>query len=86
MNDVYEIRIIKTNKLTGEQQNNVQKQLNNISGDFSYYGYSRVSYAIDITKSTRDNPILKIIKIEPIEGTILDEMDRLGKELDYHVF
>ena len=86
MNEVYEIRIIKTNKLTDSQQTDVQKQLNNISGDFSYDGYSRVSYAIDKTKSTMDNPLLKIIKIEPIEGTILDEMDRLGKEIDYHVF
>lgn len=78
---VYEIRIRKTDSLTDDQQKDIQRQLNNISGDFGYVGYSRVSYAIDKDKSSRDNPVLNIIKIEPIEGTIIDEFDRLDKEI-----
>ena len=77
--DVYEIRIRNTDTLTKEQQNNVKKQLDNISGSFNYVGYSRVSYAIDKKLSKRDSPVLKIIKIEPIEGTVIDEFDRLDK-------
>lgn len=81
MEEIYEIRIRKTDSLTEEQQKDIQKQLNNISGDFGYVGYSRISYAIDKDKSSRDNPVLKIIKIEPIEGTILDELKQLDDEI-----
>lgn len=82
MDKVYEINYIKTTKLTKEEQQDVQEQLNNISGDFNYIGYSKVSYAIDKKVSTQDNPILKIIKIEPIEGTIIDEWDKIMDKVD----
>lgn len=81
MDEIFEIRIRKTNTLTEEQQKDIQKQLNNISGDFSYIGYSRISYAINKDKSTRDNPVLKIINIEPIEGTVINEMKRVHDEI-----
>ena len=88
MNEIFEIRIRKTNTLTEEQQKDIQKQLNNISGDFGYVGYSRISYVIADIHKLDDNgyPELKIVKIETIEGTIIDEHKKLMDLIDDSVF
>lgn len=85
MEKVFEIRIRKTDTLTKEQQDDVQIQLKRL-GYSGYIGYSRISYAVDKDKSSRDNPVLKIIKIEPIEGTIIDEHNKIMDLIDDSVF
>lgn len=85
--EVWETHIRKTNTLTDKQQDSIQTQLNNISGDFGYSGYSRVSYAINKEKTNSpENLVLNIVKVEPVEGNVLDEYDRIMKLLGDSVF
>lgn len=77
---IYEIRIRKTETLTKKQQENIENQLKRL-GDSGYVGYSKIYYAIDKNKSSRNNLVLKIVDIEPIEGTIIDESRRIHDKL-----
>ena len=85
--EIYEVRIRKTNTLNEAQQIDIQKQLNNVSGDFDYCGYTRISYVVAGT-GLDDNgyPELKIVKIEPIEGTVIDEHERIMDLIDDSIF
>ena len=75
---IYEIRIIKTIQLNKIEQQNVNDQLKKLPKSFKYVGYSRVSYV--------RNPLLKISKIEPIEGTIINEYNKIMDLIDGDIF
>lgn len=72
MEEIYETRIRKFEHLDKEQQKELEQQLKNISGDFDYRGYVKISYAL----------ILKPVKVEPIQGSPLDEFKRINSFIE----
>ncbi len=62
--EVYEIRIRKASKLSSEAQNEILGKLKYVQKGFRYEGYAKVVYA-------KASP-LRVISVDPIEGTIID--------------
>jgi len=73
---IEEIRIRKVEKLSSEARSEVAEKLKKIRADnteFDFVGFARVFYA--------EASPLEVVDVEPIEGTIIDELKRLAETL-----
>lgn len=66
---IHEIRIRKTKTLPNDLQEEVMDKVSALSKGFNYQGYCKIIYVGDIAPA--------IDRVEPIEGTILDEYKRI---------
>ena len=69
--EIKEIRIREVDKLSCKAQNEVFEKLKEKSEEFDFQGYAKVFYA--------ETSPLEAIKVEPIEGDIIDELQRLDE-------
>jgi len=76
VDEIKEIRIKKVENLSPSAQREVEEKLKEVSENFNYRGYAKVSY--------KENSPLSVVSIDPIEGTIIDVfsgiMNKIKKE------
>ena len=68
MNDIEEIQIRKISVLSDVAKEEVSKKLNAMNTPFNFKGYVKISYG--------GSP-LRIISVDPIEGTVVEYFDRV---------
>ncbi len=76
-NKIYEIRIRHMNQISEIAKKEILEQVEKLPKTFNFIGYVAISYA--------QNPF-RIVKIEPIEGTINTYLDKITKGINVNVF
>ncbi|MCL4336315.1 MAG: hypothetical protein M1393_02735 [Candidatus Thermoplasmatota archaeon] len=70
---IVEIQIRKVNQLSDAAKREVQGKLENLPNEFNFKGYVKVSYA--------ESSPLRVVSVDPIEGTINDYFDTFYEKL-----
>lgn len=70
---IVEIQIRKVNQLSDAAKREVQGKLEMLPNNFDFKGYVKVSYA--------ESSPLRVVSVDPIEGTINDYFDTFNKQL-----
>lgn len=75
VDNIVEVQIRKVSQLSEAAKREVELKLSQMDDDFNFNGYAKISYA-------RASP-LRVIRVDPIEGTIVDYFNKLAEELEH---
>lgn len=73
MDDIVEVQIRKVSQLSEAAKKEVESKLTKLDDNFRFKGYAKVSYA--------QNSPLRVVSVDPIEGTVVDYFNDLAKQI-----
>lgn len=72
-NKIVEIQIRKVEQLSDAGKKEVEEKLKNLPESYDFRGYVKVSYT--------DSPALRIVSVDPIQGTIYDYLETMRRKI-----